>query len=136
MNELSIEPGYLRILILKVRALLAKEENVMPETGGNPSDDASPEALQDWPGDLTREEIVEEFEGLNQDQHCELVALMWIGRGDAEPQEWADTLELANQRREGPTVDYLLGHPLVADYWVIGLEKLGHGSRVLEAGEY
>lgn len=136
MNELTIEPGYLRILIFKVRALMAKGATVMPETGGNPSDDAAPEALQELPGDLTREEIVEEFEGLNQDQRQELVALMWIGRGDAEPQEWAETLQLAGQRREGPTVDYLLGHPLVADYWVIGLDKLGHGSRVLEAGEY
>ena len=136
MNELSLDPGYLRNLILKVRALMAKEENVAPNTGGNATDDATPQALQEWPGDLSREELVEEFEGLNVDQKNELVALMWIGRGDREPDEWAETLQLAEQRHEGPTIDYLLGIPLVADYWVLGLEKLGHGSRVLEAGEY
>jgi len=136
MDELTIEPGYLRNLILRIRALMVKEDTVMPDTGGNATDDAGPEALQETPGDLNREEILEEFEGLNDDQRAELVALMWIGRGDADAGSWGETLQLARDRREGDTAEYLLGHPLVADYWAEGLDKLGHGSNVLEEGKY
>lgn len=46
-------------------------------------------------------------------QQAELVALMWIGRGDAEPEEWEQTIELALQLKERPTPDYLLKSPLV-----------------------
>jgi hypothetical protein len=34
-------------------------------------------------------------------------------------------VRLATERRDGPTDDYLLGHPLVAEYWAEGAEKLG-----------
>lgn len=136
MNELTIAPGYLRSLILRIRALMAKEATVMPDVGGNAVDDAGPKTLQEIPGDLTREELLEEFEGLDDDKLAELVALMWIGRGDADAESWEETLQLARDRREGSTGEYLLGHPLVADYWAEGLDKLGHGSSVLEKGEY
>ena len=136
MNELSIDPGYLRSLILKVRALMAQEETVIPDDGDNATDDPGAFALQETPGDLTREELLEEFEGLNDDQQAELVALMWIGRGDAEAESWEETVQLARDRHETETGDYLLGHPLVADYWAEGLDKLGHGSSVIEDGEY
>jgi hypothetical protein len=46
-----------------------------------------------------------------------LVALMWIGRGDAEPDEWEQTIALAQQLKEWPTPTYLLRHPLVAEHF-------------------
>ena len=60
MDELTIEPGYLRSLILRIRALMAKEDTVIPDDGGNATDDAGPGALQETAGDLNREEILEE----------------------------------------------------------------------------
>ncbi len=131
MTELTVNPAFLRMLVLKVRALMAKEEGVVtPDTGGNPTDDQVPETLQDIPDDLSREEVIQEIDGLNQSQQAELVALLWIGRGDAEPEEWAEMLKLAEERREVPTSQYLLDHPLVADYWADALDKLGYGSMV------
>jgi hypothetical protein len=56
---------------------------------------------------------------------AELVALMWLGRGDVEPEEFSATVELAESRREVPTDDYLLDQPLVAEWLAEGLEKLG-----------
>lgn len=135
MNELTINPAYLRMLVLKVRALMAKEGLVTPDTGGNPTDDEVPETLQDIAGDLSREEVIEEIDALNQTQQAELVALMWVGRGDAEPEEWAELLKLAKERREVPTSQYLLDHPLVADDWADALDKLGYGSMVEGVGE-
>ncbi|WP_404405280.1 DUF3775 domain-containing protein [Pelagibacterium halotolerans] len=136
MDELTIDPGYLRELILKVRALMVKEDLVTPDIGDNPTDDARPEALQEWEGDLSYEEVVEELEGLDDDQLAELVALMWLGRGTADAEDWEETVQLARERHEGSSVTYLLGHPLVADEWAAGLEMLGHGTRVLEEGDY
>lgn len=128
MDNLNITPAHIHMLILKARAVMVKEDEVTPDVGGNASDDPVTDALQDEPGDLTREELVEELEGLNEDQLTELVALMWLGRGDSETEEWDDLVQLAAEREETPTIDYLLAHPLVADYWAEGLDRLGYGS--------
>lgn len=128
MDELSITPAYVHMLILKMRALMVKEGIVMPETGGNPTDDQLPDTLQDQPDNLRREELIEELEGLDTDKQAELVALMWLGRGDGEPEEWESLLKLADERHEISTASYLLDHPLVADYWAEGLDRLGYGT--------
>ncbi len=127
---ISINTDYLGMLILKVRALMAREDTVMPDTGSNPSDDEGPAVLQEHPDDLSREEVIEEIEGLDPQQQAELVALLWLGRGDAEPEEWSDLIKLAVERHEGPTPAYLLDHPHLADHWAEGLDKLGYGSIV------
>ena len=120
------------MLILKVRAVMAKEETDTPDPGGNPTDDEIPATMQELPDDLSREEVVEEIQGLDPDKQAELVALMWLGRGDGDPQEWQAMVANAVSRREIPTEDYLLGYPLVADYWADGLERLGYDSMVRE----
>jgi hypothetical protein len=134
MAELSIDPDYLRHLIVKVRSFMAKEETDLPDDGSNPIDDEmSPGALQDEEGDLSREEVVEEIQGLTPRQRAELVALMWLGRGDAEPEEWGDLVARAFERREVPTENYLLDHPLLAEHWLDGMERLNLGGLVGES---
>ena len=57
MAELSIDPDYLRHLVVKVRSFMAKEETDIPDDGSNPIDDEVPlGALQDEDDDLSREE--------------------------------------------------------------------------------
>jgi hypothetical protein len=136
MNELSISPVFLRRIILETRAIMVKEGLVTPEPGGNPGDDPIPATLQEQPGDLRRQQLLEEIEALDVDQQNQLVALMWIGREDFEPEEWSEAVQMASERREQLTGQYLFDHPLVADYWASGLERLGHGSDVVESGEY
>ena len=128
MVELSITSAYVHMLILKARAVMVKEGVVMPETGGNPTDDELPDTLQDQPDNLSRQELIEEIEALAPNKQSELVALMWLGRGDGEPGEWGNLLKLADERREVSTASYLLDHPLVADYWAEGLDRLGYGT--------
>jgi len=83
MASLSIDPDYLRRLVLKVRSFMGKEATEVPDEGSNPTDDAMPSsALQEEPDDLSREEVVEEIRGLAPRQQAELVALMWLGRDD------------------------------------------------------
>jgi hypothetical protein len=99
MAALSIDPDYLRHLIVKVRSFMAKEDTDLPDDGSNPIDDEMPPgALQEEEGDLSREEVIEEIQGLTPRQRAELVALMWLGRGDAEPEEWDDLVARAFER--------------------------------------
>ena len=134
MAELSIDPDYLRRLVVKVRSFMGKEETDLPDDGSNPIDDEVPlGALQDEEDDLSREEVVEEIKGLTPRQQAELVALMWLGRGDGEPEEWNELLARAIERREVPTENYLLDHPLLAENWLDGMERLGHGGLVADA---
>jgi hypothetical protein len=137
MDQVTLSPDFLRSLIYKLRAVMAQEEEVSPMSGSNPSDDERSATLQETPDNLTREEITEQIEDLEPDQQAELVALMWIGRGDMEPGEWAEALDLAVERHEGATADYLLDHPHVADYLDEGIERLteeGYEAEEDEAG--
>jgi hypothetical protein len=122
---LSVSSDYLARLVVKTRGLQAREGEVDPHSGSNATDDNVIDALQDTRGDLSRDEVRRELQGLDDRQQAELVALMWIGRGDAEPEEWEQTVELARQLKDGPTPRYLLRHPLVAEHWQEGAAKLG-----------
>lgn len=129
MADLSIDPDYIRSLVLKVRAIMAVEANDIPDEGSNPTDDdLPPDELQEDAGDLTREEFAEEIRGLSADQQAELVALMWLGREDDPAASWDELVAMAKDERERPTEDYLLRHPELAEYWLDGLEKLGLGG--------
>ena len=86
---LSIDPGYLRRLVVKVRSFMGKEAQDLPDDASNPTDDAMPaSALQDEEDDLSREEVVEEIRGLEPREQAELVALMWLGRDEGDPEEF------------------------------------------------
>lgn len=129
MATLSIDPDYLRRLVVKVRSFMGKEAPELPDDGSNPTDDELPSsALQDDDDDLSREEVVEEIRGMGRRQQAELVALMWLGRDEGEPEEFAQLVIEALQRREVPTEDYLLDHPHVAEHWLEGMERLGIGG--------
>ncbi len=130
LTALSVNPDYLGMLILKVRAVMAREATVISDPGGNASDDVGPAVLQEQAGDLSRDEILVEIDALEPDKQAELVALMWLGRGDGEAEEWADLVKLADERHETATGPYLLDTPLLAEYWAEGLDKIGFGSIV------
>ena len=135
MTDISIALDYLGRLLAKIRAVQGKEGEIIPDPGSNAIDDNMTDALQDHPGDPGRQEIRQEIRGLNDRQQAELVALLWLGRGDAEPEEWEATVELARERRDTPVARYLLAEPLVAEYLVEGLEKLGLSVPVAEIEE-
>lgn len=124
MAELTISPDYIGMLAVKVRAIMGTEGVVRPEPGSNPTDDPIA-GIQDLPEYQRREEITAELSGLNKREQAELVALMWIGREDGAPEEWEELVERAMDSPEISPPGYLLEHPLVAEYWLSGLEQLG-----------
>jgi hypothetical protein len=55
-----------------------------------------------------------------------VVAVMWVGRGDYEPDEWEEVLQQAEEQSTPWTADYLIAHPLLPHYLAEGLEALGY----------
>jgi len=128
MVALPFDSARVEELVLRFNAVMAKEATDIPDLGGNATDDEVAETLQETEGDLSRDEITQEIESMNDEQQDALVALFWIGRGDAEPAEWEQTKALARQQHEGLASRYLLGQPEVGEFLTEGLEKmLEHG---------
>ncbi|NAZ37232.1 DUF3775 domain-containing protein [Rubellimicrobium sp. CFH 75288] len=77
-----------------------------------------------------------EFDGLveamDEDERADLVALMWVGRGDFEPEEWDEARRTAIEEATTPTASYLKGSPHLADHLEAGLEAMGIDPREAE----
>lgn len=108
-NALFLSLDYIAELVLRVRALMAHEERAIPELGGNPGYDEGSAVLQETDDDLSRSSLLEDIETLDTDKHADLVAFMWLGRSDAEPEDWDSAYETACERHEASTAEYLLG---------------------------
>lgn len=124
MAALPFDNVRIEALVLRFNAVMAKEGMNISDLGGNASDDEVTVTLQETEGDLSRDEITQEIESMNDEQQDALVALFWIGRGDAEPAQWEQTKALARQQHEGLVSRYLLGQPEVGEFLTEGLEKM------------
>lgn len=122
MTELNIPAPFLRLLIDQLRARGARAGR--STAGGSEAEDMA--LFETGPGDLCEAELRSEIDALDEDHRHELVALLWVGRGDFSEAEWPEALDLAAERAVGPTSDYVLGHPQAADHVAAGLEELGH----------
>lgn len=122
LNALPFDAAEIEELVLRFNAVMAKEATDIPDLGGNATDDEIAETLQETQGDLSRDEITQAIESMNDEQKDALVALFWIGRGDADPAEWEATKALARQQHDGLVSRYLLGQPDVGEFLTEGLE--------------
>jgi hypothetical protein len=131
--ELTIGPDTVRDFILKAKAISAavnedyadgSEHEV--EIDGDAHDTHQHDGLvEEETEDQRAAELRAMIADLNVDESAELVALAWIGRGDYDGAEWTEALEEARRRGNRRTAAYLLGLPLLGDYWEEGLEALG-----------
>ena len=115
-------------LILRARAIDVKDGDAETSSGSNPIDDANALTLVDNADDATEEEIREVIAGLNEDERHDLIALVYIGRGDMEPEEWVEAVRLAREREDRGSLsaaDWLLGIPNLGDLLDEGLAALG-----------
>ena len=62
---------------------------------------------------------------MTEDEQAELVAVMWIGRGSFEPEEFREAIQTAAQEATTPCADYLIGTPHLSDHLENGLDALG-----------
>ena len=115
-------------LILRARAIDVKEGITDPDSGSNPIDDGNLDSLTSSPDDATEEEVREFIAGLNEDERHDLIALVYIGRGDMEPEEWGAAVRLAREREDASsisTADWLIGIPNLADLLDEGVNAMG-----------
>jgi hypothetical protein len=123
---LSLNPETVCFLINKAHEFHAKEEVVIPEIPNSPADDWGRQILADHVDDFSYQEMVAAIHDLEPDQACELLVLMWLGRGDYEMDEWQEALRDAKEQWDSQTVSNLIATPLLADYWSEGLELLDY----------
>jgi hypothetical protein len=122
---LEIAPEKVAHVIIKAREYDAKV-GAWDDTPENGDAEEDPSAiLEDFKNDPTRAELTGFIERLNYDEQANLVALVWVGRGTFETEEFDEAVETARSERVNATSNYLLGIPLLADYLEEGLEKLG-----------
>ena len=113
-------------IIAKAREFQAKEEVVIPDTPSSPSDDWALQCLADHSGDYSLTELVDAIAEMNQRQRAELIALMWVGRGDYDIADWETAVDDAIGDHSVRAAHYLLSHPMVADDLEEGLIAQGY----------
>jgi len=131
---LQIDPDTLCAIILKAREFHAKVEVVEPDPGSNPADESERSVLEDYADDPTYLELKALLEGLNEDEIADLLALLWLGRGDFELAEWDEGRAEAMRIENARAPDYLIETPLVADYLEEALSLLGHSCEDFDTG--
>jgi hypothetical protein len=125
MPELMISPDKVAFLIEKAREFDVKEEASDPDSGSNGADDDMIDVLEDSGDDPVVREITGFINALTEDEQIDLVALMWLGRGDGSIEEWEDLRRQAAESRNRRTARYLLGEPMLGDFLAEGLDAFG-----------
>ncbi len=124
--ELSIASDKICYIIAKAREFDAKDIPTMPDEASNPSDDRMVEVLEDRPSeDAVLQELRSLIADMSEDEQIDLVALAWLGRGDAGVEGWQDLRSEAARAHNQRTAAYLLGMPLLPTYLEDALAQLG-----------
>ena len=118
---LKINPDTVCRLIDLAHEFHGQEAVVIPEVPDSPSGDWAVQMLADHAGDTTLEEFKSILDDLDPEQQQQVVALLWLGRGDYSLEEWDDALQEAADQWNETTAEYLIAHPLLADFLDEGL---------------
>lgn len=132
---LAIPLERLGFIIAKAREFDA-EVPVEPDsaTGSDGPDDGEREVLFDTPDNPSEQELRDAIDGLGIPEKEELLALLWLGRGDYDAESWPEALRQARDTATANVTEYLIGTPLLGDYLEEGAEALGLSLRDFEQG--
>ena len=121
--NLSISPEKVFFIVAKARQTDSKasESDLVTDS----SDDDSTFGLEDHSRTTDRSELSTFIRGLNVDEQIDLVALMWLGRGDGDLDNWRDLHSEAARAHNNRTASYLIGTPMLADYLEEALTQFG-----------
>ena len=65
---------------------------------------------------------------MGEEEQAALVAVMWVGRGAFDAEDWGEAYETALSEATTPTADYLIGTPHLADNLEAGLDAYGYDA--------
>lgn len=112
-------------IIEKAREFDALVDEDDPNSGSNPTDDMEVAILEATPENPTEEELTAVLGNLSDDELTELLALLWVGRGDYDRESWREALHQAREAKNKRIVRYLVGTPMLGDLIEEGLAELG-----------
>lgn len=127
--NLSISPE-------KVFFIIAKARQSDSDAGGGVILGAGDDDLSYGPRgrgeDTDRAELVRFIRDLNVDEQIDLVALMWLGRGDGDLDTWRELQTQAAQAHNNRTASYLTGTPMLPDYLEEAMAQFGKSFEEFE----
>jgi Protein of unknown function (DUF3775) len=126
----------LRISVEKVCALIEAARELagkVPSTAGDRTttgDDSELVTIEEPEGigedeDARRRETVEFIVGLNVEEQTDLLALIWLGRGDYDISDWEEAVGEAEARIAARDPDYMIGDAALPEYLGDGIEAFG-----------
>jgi hypothetical protein len=130
--ELSISTEKVCFIVAKAREFDTKDIVTIPDEASNPSDDRMVEVLEDRPDDAVFQELRSFIGALSEDEQIDLVALVWLGRGDAGPEGWQELRNEAARAHNRRTASYLLAMPLLPNPLQDGIAELGFSCEEFE----
>lgn len=117
-------------VIARARQMDAAEESIEADMELGPLETPSEAVVE---RDATRDELREALEDLDDDQKAEVLAVLWLGRGDYDAAGWDDALSDAASARTRRETRYLMETPGLGDLLAEGLSQLGVSEEDLEA---
>ena len=131
---LTISSESVCFIIVKAREFDVQDVVTDPDSGSNASDDGMTSVLEAHSDDLTQKELVAFINALSEEEQTDLVALLWLGRGDGTMEDWNDLRDEAQRQHNNRTAAYLLGEPLLSDHLEEGLSQFGFTCEDFEIG--
>ena len=123
---LNVNPDTVCFLLSRARVFHSKEDVVLPDEPDNSTDNWAMQMLADHAGDYLFDEFKATMKDLEPDQQQEVIALMWLGRGEFSSEEWTAAVREARDNWTENTAEYLIAHPMVAEHLLEGLNMLGY----------
>ena len=120
--ELSISPDKVFFIIAKARQSDIEADE--PELISGLTDDDTVQGRGAGAG-TDRSEVFGFVRDLNVDEQIDLVALMWLGRGDGDIGTWRELRAQAAQAHNNRTASYLIGTPMLADLLEEAMSQFG-----------
>lgn len=125
---LNVNPETVCFIISRTREFQAKEGVTFPEelVPGSENEYDWLQILADHKDDMMYKEAYSAIEDLEPDQKIELLALMYLGRGDYDAEDWQGARMEAKNNLPSDLTEYLFAKPQIAYYLDKGLEMLGY----------
>ncbi len=122
----TINQGIICNIIEKAREINIADSLALPEDQEHLSDTEWMQILAEYQDDLSYLELKDLLSELEPDQQLDVMALMFIGRGDFGIDEWKEARHQGLAIKPVNRADYLISKTLLADYLSEGLAAFGY----------
>jgi len=124
--EINVSREKVCYIVEMAREFGAAADAIGPDLASSPPDTGEPDAVEANGDSPLAAELRETINDLNDDEIIDVIAMVWVGRGDFSKSEWQAARNLARQRHHRQSADYLMGMPTLGDLLEDGLTQLGH----------